>query len=137
MLVLHTVVFVLVIVVLGRVRLSSSRRQKWLLASQVCAQKSPEYGVITPVLYPSWVAAIFAVSGMLRFWAQVSKGFFKRKHLFRALMFVWVLLIGLVTADMVTGLIMIWRQRHYLRSVARDEFEDDVWGLGQVAALFI
>lgn len=52
-------------------------------------------------------------------------------------MVLWVLLIGLLTAGMVLGLAMMWRQRRHLRSLARDEFEDDQWGFGQIAALTI
>jgi hydrogenase-4 membrane subunit HyfE len=52
-------------------------------------------------------------------------------------MIIWALLIGLMTAGMVLGLVMMWRQRNHLRSVAGMQFEDDAWGFGQVAALFI
>lgn len=141
-LMLHTVVFVLVIVVLGRSQLSSTKRRNWLLASHGCAHKSTDYGIITPALYPSWVVAIFAVAGMVGFWIQsqsLQARFKKNKamRLFWAFMFFWVLLIGLMTVGMITGLLMMWRQRKHLRSVAAEQFEDDAWGFGQVAALFI
>jgi hypothetical protein len=139
--ILHTVVFILVIVVLGRSQLNGSKRTNWKLASLGCSSKSPEYGVITPVLYPSWAVAIFAVVGALVFWLQSKKKEFKTKTngmiLFRILMIIWALLIGLMTAGMVLGLVMMWRQRNHLRSVAGMQFEDDAWGFGQVAALFI
>lgn len=139
--ILHTVVFILVIVVLGRSQLSSIKRTNWRLASLGCASTSPEYGVITPVLYPSWAVAIFAVVGALGFGLQPMKEEFEKKMngvvLFRILMIISALLIGLMTAGMVLGLVMMWRQRNHLKSVAGMHFEDDVWGFGQVAALFI
>ncbi|KAH2655464.1 hypothetical protein KXV32_002687 [Aspergillus fumigatus] len=48
----------------------------------------------------------------------------------------WAVAIFAV-AGMVLGLTMMWRQRRHLRSLARDEFEDDQWGFGQIAALTI
>jgi uncharacterized membrane protein len=139
--ILHTVVFILVIVVLGRSQLNGSKRTNWRLASLGCASKSPEYGVITPVLYPSWAVAIFAVVGALVCWLQSKKEEIEKKTngkiLFRIFMIIWALLIGLMTAGMVLGLVMMWRQRNHLRSVAGMQFEDDAWGFGQVAALFI
>lgn len=59
------------------------------------------------------------------------------KSLFRLLMLFWVMLIGLLTAGMIVGLTMMWRQRKHLRSLARGQFEDDQWGFGQIAALTI
>jgi hypothetical protein len=137
---LHATVFVLAIVALGRSQLSSSKRRNWLLASQGCTHKSAEYGVITPVLYPSYAVVLFAAAGIIGFWIQSLKGVFKEKKavvLFWVLMIIWVLLLGLMISGMILGLTMMWRQRMYLRSVAGDKFEDDTWGFGQVAALFI
>lgn len=137
---LHAVVFVVVIVALGRSQLSSTRRMNWRLASDGCAHGSTDYGVITPVPYPSWAAAIFAVMGMVAFWLMSLKEKFKgskARALFRLIMFFWILLLGLMIAGMIIGVSMMWRQRRYLRSVAGDQFEDDVWGFGQVAALFV
>jgi hypothetical protein len=57
--------------------------------------------------------------------------------LFDALMVVWILLIGMMTVGMVIGLVMVWRQRNHLRTVVGNEFGDDTWGFGQVAAMFI
>lgn len=136
-LVLHTAVFILVIVVLGRSQLSTSKRRNWRLASHGCTHKSEEYGVITPVLYPPWAVAIIAVAGMVGFWIQSLKRNFGKTKAFWVFIFLWVSLIGLLTAGMILGLVMMWRQRFYLRSVAGDKFEDDLWGFGQVAALFV
>ncbi|CAG8049086.1 unnamed protein product, partial [Penicillium nalgiovense] len=102
---------------------------------------STDYSVINPVPYPPWAVAIFTVAGTIAFWLQSLKEKFQadklHKSLFRLLMTFWVLLIGLLTAGMVVGLTMMWRQRRHLRSLARDQFEDDQWGFGQIAALTI
>jgi uncharacterized SAM-binding protein YcdF (DUF218 family) len=138
---LYIVVFVLVIVVLGKSHLTGSSKANWRLASDGCAHSSTDYSVINPVPYPSWTVAIFAVAGTIAFWLQTLKEKFQadklHKTLFRVLILFWVLLIGLLTAGMVVGLTMMWRQRNHLRSLARDQFEDDAWGFGQVAALTI
>ncbi|EAW25583.1 uncharacterized protein NFIA_044020 [Aspergillus fischeri NRRL 181] len=138
---LYFVVFVLVIVALGQSHLGSDSRADWRLASDGCAHSSSDYSVIKPVPYPSWTVAIFAVAGTVGFWIESLKKKFQadklHKSLFRILMMIWVLLIGLLTAGMVLGLTMMWRQRRHLRSLARDKFEDDQWGFGQIAALTI
>ncbi|KAF7513215.1 hypothetical protein GJ744_010611 [Endocarpon pusillum] len=138
---LYTVVFVLVLVVLALSHLSGSRRTNWKLASDGCARQSTDYDVITPVLYPSWAVAIIAVAGTGGFWLQSLKTNFERKQahvvVFRMFMFLWILLIGLLMAGMLTGLIMMWRQRYYLHGLVGGEFEGDDWGFGQIAALFI
>lgn len=138
---LYFVVFVLVIVALGQSHLGSDSRADWRLASDGCAHSSNDYSVIKPVPYPSWAVAIFAVAGTVGFWLESLKKRFQadklHKSLFRILMVLWVLLIGLLTAGMVLGLTMMWRQRRHLRSLARDKFEDDQWGFGQIAALTI
>ncbi|KAF7136980.1 hypothetical protein CNMCM5793_006731 [Aspergillus hiratsukae] len=138
---LYLVVFALVLVVLGKSHLNSSSKANWRLASDGCAHTSTDYSVINPVPYPSWTVAIFAVAGTIAFWLQSLKQKFQRdklhKTLFRVLMLFWVLLIGLLTAGMIVGLTMMWRQRRHLRTLARDKFEDDAWGFGQVAALTI
>lgn len=138
---LYFAVFVLVIVALGKSQLGSERKANWRLASDGCAHSSTDYSVINPIPYPSWTVAIFAVAGTIAFWlkslrekCQADK---LRKSLFRLLTVFWVLLIGLLTAGMVVGLTMMWRQRRHLRSLARDQFEDDKWGFGQIAALTI
>ncbi|KAL5335740.1 hypothetical protein BJX70DRAFT_309340 [Aspergillus crustosus] len=139
--VLYIVVFILVVVVLGKSHLNGSSKANWRLASDGCAHSSTDYSVINPVPYPSWTVAIFAVAGTIAFWLQSLKERFQadqvHKSLFRVLMAVWILLIGLLTAGMVVGLTMMWRQRRHLRSLARDQFEDDGWGFGQIAALTI
>ncbi|OQE80886.1 hypothetical protein PENNAL_c0043G01427 [Penicillium nalgiovense] len=133
--------FVLVVVALGLSHLGSDSRANWRLASDGCAHSSTDYSVINPVPYPSWAVAIFTVAGTIAFWLQSLKEKFQadklHKSLFRLLMTFWVLLIGLLTAGMVVGLTMMWRQRRHLRSLARDQFEDDQWGFGQIAALTI
>ncbi|KAL2815419.1 hypothetical protein BDW59DRAFT_176170 [Aspergillus cavernicola] len=138
---LYIVVFVLVIVALGKSHLNSDSKTNWRLASDGCVHSSTDYSVINPVPYPSWTVAIFAVAGTIAFWLQSLKEKFQadklHKSLFKALMLFWVLLIGLLTAGMVVGLTMMWRQRRHLRSLARDQFEDDAWGFGQIAALTI
>ncbi|KAJ6181591.1 hypothetical protein N7485_000233 [Penicillium canescens] len=138
---LYFAVFVLVIVALGKSHLGSDSKANWRLASDGCAHSSTDYSVINPVPYPSWTVAIFAVAGTIAFWLQSLKEKFQadmlHKSLFRLLMLFWVLLIGLLTAGMVVGLTMMWRQRRHLRSLARDQFEDDQWGFGQIAALAI
>jgi hypothetical protein len=138
---LYFAVFVLVIVALGKSQLGSERKASWRLASDGCAHSSTDYSVINPIPYPSWSVAIFAVAGMIAFWLKSLREKYQadklRKSLFRLLMGFWVLLIGLLTAGMVVGLTMMWRQRRHLRSLARDQFEDDKWGFGQIAALTI
>lgn len=138
---LYFIVFVLVVVALGKSHLGSDSKANWRLASDGCAHSSTDYSVINPVPYPSWTVAIFTVAGTIAFWLQSLKERFQadrlHKSLFRLLMLFWVLLIGLLTAGMVVGLTMMWRQRKHLRSVARDQFEDDQWGFGQIAALTI
>ncbi|KAJ9485135.1 hypothetical protein VN97_g8215 [Penicillium thymicola] len=138
---LYFIVFVLVLVALGRSHLGSDSRENWRLASDGCAHSSTDYSVINPIPYPSWTVAIFAVAGTMAFWIQSLKEKFQtdklRKSLFRLLILFWVMLIGLLTAGMVVGLTMMWRQRRHLRSLARDQFEDDQWGFGQIAALTI
>lgn len=138
---LYFIVFVLVLVALGRSHLGSDSRENWRLASDGCAHSSTDYNVINPIPYPSWTVAIFAVAGTITFWIQSLKEKFQgdklRKSLFRLLIVFWVMLIGLLTAGMVVGLTMMWRQRRHLRSLARDKFEDDQWGFGQIAALVI
>ncbi len=139
--ILYFAVFVLVTVALGKSHLGSDSRANWQLASDGCAHSSTDYSVINPVPYPGWTVAIFAVAGTVAFWLQSLKEKFQgdslRRSAFRALMLLWVLLIGLLTAGMVVGVTMMWRQRRHLRSLARDEFEDDEWGFGQIAALTI
>ncbi|KAL4976257.1 hypothetical protein BDW66DRAFT_159816 [Aspergillus desertorum] len=122
---LYIVVFVLVIVTLGKSHLNSDSKKNWRLASDGCAHSSSDYSVINPVPYPSWAVAIFAIAGTAH------------KSMFRTLMLFRVLLIALLTAGMVLGLTMMWRQRRHLKSLARDKFEDDEWGFGQIAALTI
>jgi hypothetical protein len=138
---LYFIVFVLVVVALGLSHLGSDSRENWRLASDGCAHSSTDYSVINPIPYPSWTVAIFAVAGTMTFWIQSLKQKFQadmlHKSLFRLLMLFWVMLIGLLTAGMVVGLTMMWRQRNHLRSLARDQFEDDQWGFGQIAALTI
>lgn len=138
---LYCIVFVLVVVALGLSHLGSDSRANWRLASDGCAHSSTDYSVINPVPYPSWAVAIFTVAGTIPFWLQSLKEKFQadklHKSLFRLLMTFWVLLIGLLTAGMVVGLTMMWRQRRHLRSLVRDQFEDDQWGFGQIAALTI
>ncbi|KAL4996471.1 hypothetical protein BDV10DRAFT_187124 [Aspergillus recurvatus] len=138
---LYIVVFVLVIVTLGKSHLNSDSKENWRLASDGCAHSSSDYSVINPVPYPSWAVAIFAVAGTVAFWLQSLKERFQadrlHKSMFRILMLFWVLLIALLTAGMVLGLTMMWRQRRHLKSLARDKFEDDEWGFGQIAALTI
>jgi hypothetical protein len=138
---LYFAVFVLVIVALGKSHLGSGSKANWRLASDGCAHSSTDYSVINPIPYPSWTVAIFAVAGTIAFWLQSLKEKFQadllHKSLFRLLMLFWVLLIGLLTAGMIVGLTMMWRQRRHLRSLARDQFEDDQWGFGQIAALAI
>ncbi|KAL4988822.1 hypothetical protein BDW68DRAFT_85123 [Aspergillus falconensis] len=138
---LYIVVFVLIIVTLGKSHLNSDSKENWRLASDGCAHSSSDYSVINPVPYPSWAVAIFAVAGTVAFWLQSLKERFQadklHKSMFRVLMVFWVLLIALLTAGMVLGLTMMWRQRRHLRSLARDKFEDDEWGFGQIAALTI
>ncbi|KAL3455906.1 hypothetical protein BJX64DRAFT_53578 [Aspergillus heterothallicus] len=138
---LYFVVFVLVIVALGLSHLNSDSRRDWRLASDGCAHSSTDYNVINPIPYPSWTVAIFAVAGTIAFWLQSLKERFQADKLhrsaYRMLMLVWVLLIGLLTAGMIVGLTMMWRQRKHLKSLARDDFEDDEWGFGQIAALTI
>jgi hypothetical protein len=138
---LYFIVFVLVVVALGLCHLGSDSRANWRLASDGCSHSSTDYSVINPVPYPSWAVAIFTVAGTIAFWLQSLKEKFQadklHKSLFRLLMAFWVLLIGLLTAGMVVGLAMMWRQRRHLRSLARDKFEDDQWGFGQIAALTI
>lgn len=138
---LYFIVFVLVVVALGLSHLGSNSRENWRLASDGCAHSSTDYSVINPIPYPSWTVAIFAVAGTMTFWIQSLKQKFQanmvHKSLFRLLMLFWVMLIGLLTAGMVVGLTMMWRQRNHLRSLARDQFEDDQWGFGQIAALVI
>jgi hypothetical protein len=138
---LYFTVFVLVIVALGKSHLGSGSKANWRLASDGCAHSSTDYSVINPIPYPSWTVAIFAVAGTIAFWLQSLKEKFQadmlHKSLFRLLMLFWVLLIGLLAAGMMVGLTMMWRQRRHLRSLARDQFEDDQWGFGQIAALAI
>ncbi|KAJ5922881.1 hypothetical protein N7516_010584 [Penicillium verrucosum] len=138
---LYFIVFVLVLVALGRSHLGSDSRENWRLASDGCAHSSTDYSVINPIPYPSWTVVIFAVAGTMAFWIQSLKEKFQtdklRKSMFRLLILFWVMLIGLLTAGMVVGLTMMWRQRRHLRSLARDQFEDDQWGFGQIAALTI
>ncbi|OQE36163.1 hypothetical protein PENCOP_c012G03241 [Penicillium coprophilum] len=138
---LYFAVFVLVIVALGKSNLGSDSKENWRLASDGCAHSSADYSVINPVPYPSWAVAIFAVAGTAAFWLQSLKEKFQadklHRSLFKFLLLFWILLTGLLTAGMVVGLTMMWRQRKHLRSVARDQFEDDEWGFGQIAALTI
>ncbi|KAL4926662.1 uncharacterized protein BDV17DRAFT_268878, partial [Aspergillus undulatus] len=138
---LYFTVFVLVIVALGKSHLGSDSRANWRLASDGCAHSSTDYSVINPVPYPGWTVAIFAVAGTVMFWLQSLKEKFQGEKLhrsaFRVLMLFWALLIGLLVAGMVVGLTMMWRQRRHLRSLARDDFADDEWGFGQIAALTI
>ncbi|KAL6232347.1 hypothetical protein BDW75DRAFT_217918 [Aspergillus navahoensis] len=138
---LYIVVFVLIIVTLGKSHLNSDSKENWRLASDGCAHSSSDYSVINPVPYPSWAVAIFAVAGTVAFWLQSLKDRFQadklHRSMFRVLTLFWVLLIALLTAGMVLGLTMMWRQRRHLKSLARDKFEDDEWGFGQIAALTI
>lgn len=138
---LYFIVFVLVLVALGKSHLGSESKANWRLASDGCAHNSTDYSVINPVPYPSWNVAIFAVVGTVAFWLQSLKVKFGanrfHKSLFRVLMLLWVLLIGFLAASMMVGLTLMWRQREHLRSLARDKFEDDQWGFGQIAALTI
>ncbi|KAL4907804.1 hypothetical protein BDW74DRAFT_148100 [Aspergillus multicolor] len=138
---LYIVVFVLVIVALGKSHLNSDNRENWRLASDGCAHSSTDYRVINPVPYPSWAVAIFAVAGGIAYWLKSLKERYQASKLhrsaFKALLVFWVALIALFTAGMVLGLTMMWRQRRHLRSLARDQFEDDEWGFGQIAALTI
>lgn len=138
---LYFAVFVLVTIALGKSHLGSESRADWHLASDGCAHSSTDYSVINPVPYPGWASAIFAVAGTVAFWLQTMKAKFQgdtlRRTAFKVLMLFWVLLIGLLTAGMVVGVTMMWRQRRHLRTLARDEFEDDEWGFGQIAALTI
>ncbi|KAL4864708.1 hypothetical protein BDV12DRAFT_200872 [Aspergillus spectabilis] len=138
---LYFVMFVLVIVELGLSHLNSDSKRDWRLASDGCAHSSTDYDVINPIPYPSWAVAIFAVVGTIAFWLQSLKEKFQAEKLhksaFRVLMLFWVLLIGLLVAGMIVGLEMMWRQRRHLKSLARDQFEDDQWGFGQIAALTI
>ncbi|KAJ0421423.1 hypothetical protein BJY00DRAFT_282246 [Aspergillus carlsbadensis] len=138
---LYFVVFVLVIVALGLSHLNGDSKRDWRLASDGCAHSSTDYDVINPIPYPSWTVAIFAVIGTVAFWMQTLREKFQadklHKTAFRVLMAFWVLLIGLLVAGMIVGLEMMWRQRRHLKSLARDEFEDDQWGFGQIAALTI
>lgn len=139
--VLYTVVFIFVLVVLGMSQLSGSWRSNWRLASDGCAQQSTDFDVITPVWYPWWAGIILTIGGMAGFWLQSLKSKFQDSQahmvLFKVLMSAWALLIGLLIAGMATGLAMMWRQRNHLHSVAGADFEDDDWGFGQIAALFI
>ncbi|KAL3477015.1 hypothetical protein BJX99DRAFT_270169 [Aspergillus californicus] len=138
---LYILVFALVLVALGKSHLNSDSRTNWRLASDGCAHSSTDYSVINPVPYPSWTVAIFAVAGTVAFWLQSLREKFQsdklHKSVFKVVMLFWVLLIGLLTAGMVLGLTMMWRQRKHLRSLADDQFEDDAWGFGQIAALTI
>lgn len=140
-LLLYIVVFAFVLAVLSMSQLNGRRQTNWRLASDGCAQESTDYDVITPILYPPWAVAIIAVAGTVGFWLQPLKEKFRSRKahqvLFQMLMTLWVLLIGLMIAGMVTGLVMMWRQRNHLHSVAGEQFEDDDWGFGQIAALFI
>lgn len=139
---LHAVVFVVVIVVLGKSQLSSSRRTEWRHASEGCVHNdATDYEVITPVPYPPWAVAVFGIVGMTGFWITTLKERFQgskaRVRIFKFIFSIWILLILLMVGGMGLGITMMWRQRKHLRSVAGEKFEDDTWGFGQVAALFV
>jgi hypothetical protein len=55
----------------------------------------------------------------------------------RVVLYFVVFVLVMVAVGMVVGLTMMWRQRRYLQSLARDQFEDNTWGFGQIAALTI
>lgn len=136
-----TVIFVCVVVVLGKSQLSSRKRMNWKQASMGCEHGMSDFGVITPIPYPPSAVMIFAGAGILGLCLRSVRARFQgsktNRILFKVLVAVWVMLIGLMTACMVLGLAMVWRQREHLRVVVGEDFEDDVWGFGQVAALFI
>lgn len=136
-----TIVFICVVVVLAKSQLSSTKRMNWRLASEGCEHGTSDYGVITPIPYPPSAVIVFAIAGILGLCLRSIKAKFqgnkRNRVLFNFLMGLWVMLIGLMTVGMLFGLAMVWRQREHLRVVVGDKYEDDVWGFGQVAALFI
>lgn len=136
-----TVVFICVIVVLAKSQLSGMKRMNWKLASEGCEHSTSDFGVITPIPYPSSAVIVLAAAGVLGLCLRSIKESFQGRHrnrvLFNFLMGFWVMLIALMTVGMLLGLAMVWRQREHLRVVVGEKYEDDVWGFGQVNALFI
>lgn len=136
-----TIVFICVIVVLAKSQLSSRKRTNWKEASLGCEHNTSDFGVITPIPYPPAAVGIFAAAGFLGLCLRSLRAKFqgsrRNQILFKLLVGIWVTLIALMSACMILGLAMVWRQREHLREVVGNNFEDDIWGFGQVAALFI
>jgi len=136
-----TVVFAIVMVVIEKSELSSKRQTNWKLAAQGCENRRADFAVITPIPFPQSAVIGLAVASVFIFCLRSIKAKFQgRKRyrvLFNALMYIWVFLIGFITTGMLFALAMVWRQRQHLRRVVGEKFEDDIWGFGQVAALFI
>lgn len=125
-----TVVFICVIVVLAKGQLSSRNRTNWKDASLGCEHNTSDFGVITPIPYPPPAVGVFAAAGFVGFCLRSLRAKFqgskRNQILFKFLMAIWVMLIALMTACMVLGLAMVWRQREHLREVVGTNFEDDI-----------
>jgi hypothetical protein len=122
---------------------ANSSLQDWEEASLGC-ETQQSFKTITPIPYKPWVVGIFAVCSTVCFvvkslsakypeFGQTHRG----KIAIKVLEFVWAVFVLGSIAGLFIGLVFLWKQRNELKSVAGGEFQDDQWGFGQVAALFI
>jgi hypothetical protein len=139
--------FAVAMAALYKSRLNRVDEDLWRLAELGCVDK-PSYKTITPIPFHSaivWVAAAICMSAFLVQSYCASKlakmPQWKARNratriVLRSLEVFWGSFVVVSLAAMVVGLVTLWRQRGELRAVAGDHFEDQVWGFGQVAALF-
>ena len=145
--------FAVAMTALWKSRLNREAENLWYLAGLGCVDK-PAYKKITPIPFPSAVVIVAAVICVFAFLVQsyceqhfsptrdktavpAGKKLSRISHMaLRALEVFWGLFVAVSLAGMAVGLATLWRQRGQLREVAGDDFEDHIWGFGQVAALF-
>jgi hypothetical protein len=117
--------------------------QGWKDASLGCETETA-FKKITPVPFPSWVVGIFAVCCVVCFLIQSITAKYPRfgqthrgQVVLQALAILWSMLVVVAIFAMFLGLVFLWDQRNELKLVAAQDFQDNQWGFGQVAALFI
>jgi len=114
----------------------------WLHAGQGCNSR-PAYKRLSPVPVSSvvvYVTAVLCVTGFIvqslgaRYPAW--SGTWTGKNILRAMTAVWIAVVLASMIGMFIALATLWNQRNQLHSLVGEGFEDNLWGFGQVAALF-
>jgi hypothetical protein len=144
--------FVVANAAMGKSQLSSGNKdlRDWQQASLGCSSVSKAFKTMTPLPYRPWLVGIFATFCVTCFLGQsvTAEQSTKTKHykskspqkwntFLQALAVFWGLLVVASMVGMFWGLELLWAQRNDLRNVVGQNFQDDLWGFGQVAALFI